>query len=868
MSSAQNANDILRGEDRKNAAYVIRILLIVSGAGTLILGMAGLFGLFFGIVPLSSVFSGYRPIALSAALIWCFFGLVLIFCCKRPFSRIVKVLLGTVTAFIAVAVAIEFPLGFLGRHSFIESFINTNASHFVQTALVPISPLAALMILPAAIGLFLLIVKKEYPDENKNEHSLIGIFGVFCLLAGFLFIASYLYQMPFFYGTSILPIAFTSALAGLFVGVGMIAAAGPAVFPLVYFSGPSTRARLLRFFVPFTITLVLIQNQLSILLLSIFHVNQAIELSLTLILFCVIASWGVTILAGSIGHTIDRERELRAQAEEELRQNYDELNTTYELLTSTEEELRGNYEELAGSQKKLQESEERLRLFIRHAPAALAMFDREMRYLVVSQKWMTDYQLKDQQLIGRSHYEIFPEITDEWKAVHRRGLAGEVVTAQEDRFVRGDGTVQWLSWEVRPWYTSDHAIGGIVIFSEDITWRKQAEMALGESRTKLAAALASMTDAVFISDTEGKFIEFNDAFATFHRFKNKAECATTLAEYPAFLDVLMADGTPAPLDMWAVPRALQGETGTNVEFALKRKDTGETWVGSYSYSPIRDVTGRIVGSVVTGRDITEKKKAEQELQEKHAELNAAYEQLTSTEEELRQNYEQLEASERALRSSEQRLRRFYESGLFGVIFWTTTGKITDANDKFLSMTGYTREDLLADRIDWGAMTPDEFREQDEKSLEELRERGVNRAPFEKEYFRKDGTCFPVLIAGAMLDDHFLEGVAFVLDISERKTAEAALKKSEEQYRSLFENMQEGLAHCRMLYDNDGQPVDFVYLAVNHSFDRIIGAGTVIGKPVTEVFPGIRTAFPQLFEIYGRVARTGNPESFDIEFSPS
>ena len=144
--------------------------------------------------------------------------------------------------------------------------------------------------------------------------------------------------------------------------------------------------------------------------------------------------------------------------------------------------------------------------------------------------------------------------------------------------------------------------------------RKEAEKTailqssrLQESQAKLETALASMTDAVFISDAIGNFINFNDAFATFHKFKNKDECTKIFAEYPDILAVFMADGTPAPLDMWAVPRALRGETKTDIEYTLRRKDTGETWIGSYSFAPIRNKDGAIVGSVVIVRDVTKNK---------------------------------------------------------------------------------------------------------------------------------------------------------------------------------------------------------------------------------------------------------------------
>jgi PAS domain S-box-containing protein len=123
----------------------------------------------------------------------------------------------------------------------------------------------------------------------------------------------------------------------------------------------------------------------------------------------------------------------------------------------------------------LHENQERLRLLVDHAPAALAMFDRDMRYLEVSQCWRDDYCVGDRDIIGHSHYEIFPDLPEVWKVAHRRGMAGEIVSADEDRFERADGTVLWSRWEVRPWKKNDGTVGGIVIFSEDITRRKMAD---------------------------------------------------------------------------------------------------------------------------------------------------------------------------------------------------------------------------------------------------------------------------------------------------------------------------------------------------------------------------------------------------------
>lgn len=154
------------------------------------------------------------------------------------------------------------------------------------------------------------------------------------------------------------------------------------------------------------------------------------------------------------------------------------------------------------------ESEARLRLFIDHAPAALAMLDREMRYLAVSRRWLKDYGLDDCELLGRSHYEIFPEISEAWRDVHRRVLAGEVLRADEERFVRYDGTAQWLRWEVRPWYTSDGAVGGIVIFSEDITERKEAEGKARQGELVLDSVFQALPDLFFLMDPDGTIRDY------------------------------------------------------------------------------------------------------------------------------------------------------------------------------------------------------------------------------------------------------------------------------------------------------------------------------------------------------------------------
>jgi PAS domain S-box-containing protein len=126
------------------------------------------------------------------------------------------------------------------------------------------------------------------------------------------------------------------------------------------------------------------------------------------------------------------------------------------------------------AEQALRESEELFKLFIEHAPAALAMFDRQMRHVAVSQRWKEDYLLGDRQIIGRSLYDVLPEIPERWKAAHRRALQGEVARSHEDAFERADGSVSWISWEACPWFAAEGSVGGIVVFSEDVIARKLA----------------------------------------------------------------------------------------------------------------------------------------------------------------------------------------------------------------------------------------------------------------------------------------------------------------------------------------------------------------------------------------------------------
>ena len=130
----------------------------------------------------------------------------------------------------------------------------------------------------------------------------------------------------------------------------------------------------------------------------------------------------------------------------------------------------------------LREAKTKLSLFIEHAPAALAMLDNDMRYLFVSRRWLTDFQLEHSNIVGKSHYEVFPEVPERWKDIHRRCLAGAIEKCEEDAFVRADGRTDWVRWEIHPWQTDEGTIGGIVIMSEYITRQVESRHLIEKSR--------------------------------------------------------------------------------------------------------------------------------------------------------------------------------------------------------------------------------------------------------------------------------------------------------------------------------------------------------------------------------------------------
>ncbi|QDH81350.1 PAS domain S-box protein [Echinicola soli] len=172
----------------------------------------------------------------------------------------------------------------------------------------------------------------------------------------------------------------------------------------------------------------------------------------------------------------------------------------------------------------------RLNAFVTHAPAAVAMFDRNIRYIAYSNRWIEDYQLQGQEIKGKSHYEVFGNISEVWKDIHQRCLQGEVISNEEDRG-RPDGWEhdQFLRWEVRPWHQYDGSIGGIMMLTQDIT---EACLQRDElKKAKVLAEQASKAKSEFLANMSHEIRTPLNGVIGFTDLVLKTDLSETQAQY-------------------------------------------------------------------------------------------------------------------------------------------------------------------------------------------------------------------------------------------------------------------------------------------------------------------------------------------------
>jgi PAS domain S-box-containing protein len=276
-------------------------------------------------------------------------------------------------------------------------------------------------------------------------------------------------------------------------------------------------------------------------------------------------------------------------------------------------------------------------------------------------------------------------------------------------------------------------------------------------------------------------------------------------------------------------RIKRGESVEHFETVHNTKDGRDVHI-SLVMAPVLTMAGGIIGVSSSATDITKRKLAE-----------------------------------KALRHSEQLYRAIGESINYGVWVCAPDGRNIYASKSFLEMVGLTQEQCS--NFGWGeVLHPDDAERTIAAWKECVRKEGT--WDIEHRFRGVDGKWHDVLARGVPVRDEQGRITCWAginLDISTHKQDEESQRISEQRYRSLFENMLDGVEYCKMLFDNQGHPADFVYLDVNSAFQRLYGLENVVGKKISELIPGIKESHPELFEIYGRVALTGQPETFEFEY---
>ena len=304
----------------------------------------------------------------------------------------------------------------------------------------------------------------------------------------------------------------------------------------------------------------------------------------------------------------------------------------------------------------------------------------------------------------------------------------------ENYWVAKDGTRHLIAWSNSALLDDRGTVRYVIGTGLDITERKRAEQTLQATNQELQALIQASPVAISVLDQQGVVKRWNPA-------------AERIFGWPA-ADVINRVMPTVPDDkraeFWAnIEATLRGNLINGLETSRQRRDGSLIHVGVWT-AVLRGPTAeddRIISIVA---DLSDRKQAE-----------------------------------RALKLSQERLTSFVEANVIGILFGDTTGGIIEANDEFLRIVGYTRDDLHAGRLRWTSITPAQYLPLDDERIREAKTKG-GCTPYEKEYFRKDGSRVSVLVGFSLLGEEQEQTVAFILDLTERKRLEHTLRRQTDE----------------------------------------------------------------------------------------
>jgi PAS domain S-box-containing protein len=584
-----------------------RSLTILFGLLAILSALLGLIGIRLGIILISSVYPGYRTIALSAALIWMVTGSILVMNAVKPLRGTAALVAKLVLAGIVIAEMIELPLNILGTHSGFEMWLTETGKTILGPTSAPMSPVASVFIILAALSLFFIVKDPDRIRKQSRVADAAGIAGLGIAVVSFTFVLSYAFGDPLLYGTQVIPIAALSALAAFFTGAGLVTTAGPAAFPLKYITGNSTRDHLLRIFVPLVVAIILVEQVLFSKIFILHLANDAILVAASLVLFALVTGYLVSRISGALGNALDR-------AETELMQKNEELGAMNEELMAIEEELRQNIDEMGKSGEALKESEGKYRTIVETATEGIWIVDAERRTTFVNERMARMLGYTPDEMIGSSYHDFVDAesaaISDRAIEERKKGLSGSM----EYRLRKKDGSPLWAYLNSQPIFDKNGNFAGSLSMLSDITARKQADDARQESEDQLRRArdlLDSVTKSsgvmIAAEDREFRYTYFNKAYAD--EIKKITGKELTVGVNMADLFSHMPDEQANSLRQWT--KVLSGRSVN--ETITFENPSGERKTFTVIHTPILDNEGRVIGAGEVSYDVTRQVRIEAEL---------------------------------------------------------------------------------------------------------------------------------------------------------------------------------------------------------------------------------------------------------------
>jgi signal transduction histidine kinase len=305
---------------------VLARVTLVCGIIAAVIGVMGIISPATASVSFGSLFSSSFPMTFSTAAVWIFFGFVLAYHAARREPAEVKLILELVIIFIVIMEALELPLNVLGSRFIVGIGGRAAITPISGQSAVPFFPVAPLLIIVTALALLILVNATGRTEGHRRIRNALGLAGGFVALVSLIFVLGYIFGVPFLYGTPFIPLGASSALAAFFIGSGMMTVSGPSAIPVRYFIGITTRARLLRTFVPLVFLLFLVDNIVDFAMSSFFNLSEALFFAIRAVVFAVLASMAFAWASRGVSRRLEDEEQKRKQSENALVEANRKLN--------------------------------------------------------------------------------------------------------------------------------------------------------------------------------------------------------------------------------------------------------------------------------------------------------------------------------------------------------------------------------------------------------------------------------------------------------------------------------------------------------------------------------------------------------------